>query len=267
VGLDVYLYSSEQAAANAEYSKASDEAFAAGPDGKSPWDVMTDEEKAAWRQRYSYTTAQDVQSERYPGHLFNRRYLRSSYNGGGFNHAVPEMIGTAGDSAQYPNERGSLYWIFEPMGREWDGDEGLLTAADIPKLRDCKARAEVVAEELRKADRLRVMTVSPNFLMAPPTFDNNDALRLYRAEVERRSIGPSDWYSSRDLEVFGDGLEVLAAVPGKATFDVPGVHLIYRQADDGFESYVQSAEITAEFCDEAIALIERDGSCEMHWSG
>lgn len=265
MGLDVYLYSSEQAAANAEYNKASDEVFAAGPGGKSPWDVMTDEEKTAWRQRYSYTTAQDVQSERYPGHLFNRRYLRSSYNGGGFNHAVPEMIGTAGDSAQYPNERGSLYWIFEPMGREWDGDEGLLTAADIPMLRDCKARAEVVAEELRKADRLRVMTVSPNMFSEPPKHTDNDALRMYRKAVSERE--PEGWYSNRDMDVFGGGLTILAAIPGKATFDISGVHLIYRATDEGVDSYAQSAEITAEFCDEAIALIERDGSCEMHWSG
>jgi len=45
------------------------------------------------------------------------------------------------------------------------------------------------------------------------------------------------------------------------------VHLVYRASDGGFDSYVQAAEITAEFCDEAIALIERDGSCEMSWSG
>jgi hypothetical protein len=69
------------------------------------------------------------------------------------------------------------------------------------------------------------------------------------------------------MDVFGGGITILAAIPGKATFNIPGVHLIYRAADEGFESYVQSAEIVAEFCEEAIALISVDGSCEMSWSG
>jgi hypothetical protein len=116
VGLDIYLYTAEQAARNAAYDKAVEEWYG-GEDGQSPHDKATDEERKAWSAAHSYTSYEDVASERYPGHLFNRRYLRSSYNGGGFNRAVPEMLGHAdGDE-----ERGSLYWIFEPMSREWDG--------------------------------------------------------------------------------------------------------------------------------------------------
>lgn len=261
MGLDISLYSKEHSAAMEAHEKAWDEVYNSGR-----WERMSDEEKQAWRDANKWPSARrEHPSQRYPDHLFNRRYLRSSYNGGGFNHAVPEMLATAGDKAEYPNERGSLYWIFEPMGREWDGDEGILTEADIPKLEESRARAEVVAEELRKADRLRVFTASPNMFSAPPETTDNEALRMYRQHVKDRE--PSGWYATQGMDVFGGGIEILAAIPGKAAFGIPGVHLIYRAADDGFESYVQSAEIVAEFCDEAIALIRRDGSCEMSWSG
>lgn len=270
MGLDITLYDAFEAAQNEAYNKASDAWYEEGPDGKSPYDKATEAERKAWHEQYSYASGTDVPSERYPDRLFNRRYLRSSYNGGGFNHAVPQMLGTSKDS--YPTEYGSLYWIFEPMGREWDGDDGALTLDDIPKLEACKARALEVAEKLRNADRLRVMTVSPNMFSDPPTHTDDDALRMFRAHLaERKAAGreleDGNWYSSRDMDVFGGGLSVIAAIPGKATFNIPGVHLIYRAEGDGHESYVQSAEITAEFCDEAIALLRKDGAARMSWSG
>lgn len=266
MGLDIYLYTADQGRRNAEYDAASDALYTEDPDGKSPRDKMSDEEYAAWRERYSYSGQEDVPSEKYPTHLFNRRYLRSSYNGGGFNHAVPNLLG-GGEVDTYPNQRGSLYWIFEPMGREWDGDEGTLTADDIDKLRECKARALEVVEELRASDRLRVMTASPNMFSAPPKTTDDEALAMYRREVANGRIKPDSSWGNAVMDVYGSGVTVLAAIPGKATFDVPGVHLIYRMGDEGFESYVQSAEITAEFCDEAIALVERDGACQLSWSG
>lgn len=261
MGLDIYLYTAIDAAQNKAHYKASDAFYE-----RDDYDTIPEDEKKAIRDAMPpYAPHVDVRSERYPEHLFNRRYLRSSYNGGGFNHAVPEMLGTSGEK-EYPHERGSLYWMFEPMGREWDGDEGELTHDDIEKLRECKDRALTIAEELAKRDRLRVMTVSPNMFSAPPQHDDNQALAMYRAELPLRD--EDSWYSKGpDLNVYGKGLTVLAAIPGKATFGVPGVHLIYRAADEGFDFYVQAAEIVAEFCDEAIALIERDGGASMSWSG
>jgi hypothetical protein len=266
MGLDITLYAAEQAEHNATYEAACEELYAEGPDGKSPSDRMSDEEYEAWRQlNGEWQGATDVPSQRYSDHLFNRRYLRSSYNGSGFNHAVPQMLGST-DGPQYPHQRGSLYWIFAPMDREWDGDEGILDQDDIAKLRVSKARALQVADELRKSDRLRVITTSPNMFRAAPTTTDDEALAMYRAQAETRTRIPG-WWSNAEMDVFGDGLSVLAAVPGQATFGVPGVHLIYRFAEDDMDSYVQSAEITAEFCDEAISLIERDGSCRISWSG
>jgi hypothetical protein len=273
MGLDIYLYTADHSAANRRYNEASNALHEPGPDGKSLRDLMTDEEYKAWGVEHHWASHEDAPSEAYPSHLFNRRYLRSSYNGGGFNHAVPDLIGTAGE-AEYPNARGSLYWIFEPMGREWDGDEGILTAADVPALQAARARAVEVVEALKASDRLRVTTISPNMFGGQPELRGHDALAMYRGHMATRgasSIFDDDdgSYSTNggNLNVFGGkGLTILAAIPGKDTF-TPGVHLIYRAEGDGFDYYVQSAEIVIEFCDEAIMLIERDGSCEMSWSG
>lgn len=260
MGLDIYLYTAAQAAQNKAHHEATD-ALYERPD----YDSLTDAEKrAAYAALPTYSGYETVPSERYPNHLFDRRYLRSSYNSGGFNHAVPQLLKTSGEK-EYPHERGSLYWIFEPMGREWDGDEGVLTADDLPKLRECRQRAQSVVEELSQSDRLRVMTVGPNIFSGPSQHTDDDALAMYRS---RGATSFDDgWYTQGDLHVFGDGLTVLAAIPGKGTFGEPSVHLVYRGADESFESYVQSAEIVVEFCDEAIALVERDGGASMSWSG
>lgn len=265
MGLDIYLHTAEEARQNAEYEKASEEWYGKDEDeGPSPYDRATEEERAAWRNSHDYAPHGNPPSEKYPDHLFNRRYLRSSYNGGGFNHAVPEMLGSS--EGNYPNEYGSLSWIFEPVRLD-DQYEIELTIGSIDGLRQAKARALEVAEKLRASDRIRVMTVSPNFLLPLPTHTDDDALRMYRAAAEQWKDREDGWWSNRDMEWYGSGVTILAAIPGLATFNVPGVHLIYRAGDEWFESYVQSAEIVAEFCDEAISLIERDGSCEMTWSG
>lgn len=263
MGLDIYLYTAIDAAQNDAHDKAS-EAFYERPD----YDELTKEQRAAARRELPpYTPHVDVPSERHPGHLFNRRYLRSSYNGGGFNHAVPQLLSTSGEKS-YPHERGSLYWIFEPMGREWDGDSGELTHDDIPKLLECRDRAQSVADELKGSDRLCVLTVAGNIFSAPPTATEDDALRTYRETVARgTSFGDDAWYSTLGIEVFGSGMTLLGAVPGKGTFGEAAVHLVYRGDDESFSSYVESAEIVVEFCDEAISLVERDGGASMSWSG
>lgn len=260
MGLDIYLYTRDQARQNDEHSRASEAHYE-----RTDYDTLSDEERrAAYEALPRYVGYDRVPSEVNPEHLFDRRYLRSSYNDGGFNHAVPQLLKTSGEK-EYPHERGSLYWIFEPMGREWDGDDGALTADDIPKLRECRDRALLVADELAGSDRLRVMTISPNIFSGPSSVSDDEALAMYRAELPLHG----DWgfYSKGELNVFGKGLTVLAAIPGKATFDVPGVHLVYRGGDEGFDSYLQSAQIVVEFCDEAITLIERDGGARISWSG
>lgn len=260
MGLDIYLYERDAAARNAAYDAACEALYKPDEHGESPRDRMSDEEYEVWRQEHAYTVPDTVASQRHPDHLFNRRYLRSSYNESGFNSAVVEI--TAADHG--------LYWIFEPLGRDWDGDEGNLGRADLDALRECRSRAEQVATELREAEApVRATDVHAMFgpqdhlWSKPPTKD--EALEWYREQRQQPSSFPS--YSCAKGAVFGDGLEIVAATVGRDILGTPAAILIYRLDKETVESYAQSAEITAEFCDEAIALIERDGSCRMSWSG
>lgn len=273
MGLDISLYSLER---QQQYDKH-DAEWNALWERKDRGEITEDQYDELRKTITPYPDSDSHPSEKYPDHLFNRRYLRSSYNDSGFNHAVPDFLATAGGE-KYPEARGSLYWIFEPMGREWDGDDGRLTEVDMPLLRECGKRAQSVADELRSSDRLRVMTISANQLGGPDflKIDDARALELVRerlADQTRASkIDDGEWWSSRDIHWFGGSLKVVAAIPGaeKQFFSDqpwPATHLVYQAQDDGFEFYVQSAEITAEFCDEAIALIERDGGAYISWSG
>jgi hypothetical protein len=216
-----------------------------------------------------WATHQNPPSQLYPEHLFNRRYLRSSYNGSGFNRAVPDFLGT-------PDE-GDLYWIFAPMHREWDGDDGILGPDDVPRLAECRARAELVAEWLRKCDPLRVEAIHAPMLgsadhMWSKLPNDDEVLAWYRDEqaehaAQDRNEPFGEGYSNAKGTVFGftQGMEVLAVTLGRDVLRQPAPMIVYRSA--AIVSYVQSAEITAEFCDEAISLIEADGSAYVSWSG
>lgn len=275
MGLDIYLWTVEDYAASQAHYAAWDAMFESVPD----WNALSDAEKDAKRAELPPDVSHtDVPSTRYPDHLFNRRYLRSSYNSGGFNHAVPDMLAT-NETGTYPHQYGSLYWIFEPMDREWDGDDGLITGADVPKLLQARARAEEIAEKLKAADPLRTGTASgmlgdrDHLWSRPPS--EAEVLAWYREEKERNGgrkspFGDEDGgYSNAKGTVFGfeSGMEILAATATVGILGQPAAIFVYRMGKEGVESYVQSAEIVVEFIDEALALIERDSMAHLSWSG
>lgn len=257
MGLDIYLYTREQNEQNDAHEKASDAFYE-----REDW--PSDAERQAARDALPpYVGYTDVPSERYPDHLFNRRYLRSSYNNSGFEGAIPEITG----------QRHGLYWIFEPV-RTGDEYETELTGASIPALEQAKARALQVAEEIRTCDPLRTTTARcilgtrDHLWGQAPT--EEQVLAWYREQKEENAERYAEGgYSNAKGAVFGftEGMEVLAATSGRDLLGGPAAVLVFRLGKEAHESYVQSAEIVAEFCDEAIALIRKDGSCSMHWSG
>jgi hypothetical protein len=306
MGLDVYLYTREQREANDLHNRASSAYY-----GRPDYDSLTEEQREALRSEIPpYASQTDIPSERYPEHLFNRRYLRSSYNGGGFNRAVPDFLGDKDatldgifepvwqadheplvtvDEVVEPEvvyETGSELAAREPEIEVGEDDEpedragepgGVIDRRHLAALAETKRRALDIAERLHASDRLRVLTVSPNQFAGTEFLAVGDeaALRIYREHIAGMAPRePEGWYSTRGLDyVFGDGgATFVAAISGAERMFFrddpwPAVHLIYRAGDEGFESYIQSAEITAEFIDEAVALIERDGSAYISWSG
>lgn len=262
MGLDVYLLDK----ATEEASNARQQEWEEIYGRKERGEIDEEEYKRFLDEREPYVPYPQKPSEKYGSdRLFNRNYLRSSYNDGGFNRAVPELIGEAGHD---------LYWVFADVLAEEEQYLVELTTDSICALEEAKKRALSLAEKLRGAEAsLRVDTIDAEKMFGEqPTMTADQALAWYREKAEAK-IGSDGWWSSHEGTYMGRageedaGMKVFAAVPGVNVFGHKCVHLIYELSQGTVEHYAQSAEITAEFCDEAIALVEADGAAYMHWSG
>lgn len=277
MGLDIYLYTSAEEHATNAREAAWEELYARFERGE----ITEDERTALVSDLPSYSGNTDVASQLHPDveNINNRRYLCSSYNEGGFNRAVPRFTGD--DSTDY-------YSIFEPVIK--DRDEPYLThllPEHIPALREVASRALEVAALIRSGDATSVTTFDAIAITDPsrehlwPTPPGeSEALLWYREEArrlaERRAspdykpdpFGDSGWSNAKGTFLGpAASLRVLGAVPGRDILGRPAVHVIYEANPSVKESYAVSADIVSEFCEEAIALIEADGECFMHWSG
>lgn len=260
MGLDIYLNTRDRHEADQQYFEAEKNVY-----DRPDWGSLSDGEKQALEATIPpYQSHEIVPSRQYPEHFFNRRYLRSSYNNGGFNRAVPDMTGQDHD----------LYWIFEPLDRDLESGDINLTRDDIGKLKECSKRAEQVASEIDHCDALRVTEATmhlgeaSHMWAAPP--NDNQVLEWYRNERDKPRAPDDDggYSNAKGLVVgFKKGMEVLAVTLGQNCLGRPCAYLVYRLDQESIDYYRQSAEITAEFCDEAIELIKRDGTAHIMWSG
>jgi hypothetical protein len=266
MGLDVYLYTKAQQLQNEAHDREEREFY--GEDWEL-YDLKSDAEKEAFRnnRQYEYTCNTDVPAKAYPegNTLNNRRYLRSSYNGGGFNSAVPNYLG----------REAGYEWMFADAIDVRGGEYSKWwTPEHVDALETARTRAMAVAKELKSLETpLNVTTVSPNLFGPSPTADAQAALTWARSQLEReKEMGEDNWFKGgwQNAEghyfTVGESLKVVAAVPGEDYFGKPAVHLVYR-AEGALESYVESATIAGEFAEEAIDLIKQDGSCYVYWSG
>ncbi|MGD9643992.1 MAG: hypothetical protein AB7V08_14840 [Elusimicrobiales bacterium] len=201
----------------------------------------------------------DVPSDKYPDHLFQKTYLRSSYNEAGFNSVVWALTGKEG-----------LYYIFQPPQDEYE----------IPYSKEdlaaCRGRALEVLEELKRARPLYVMTVGFNPFIPVERYKDmtaRKAVEVANKELDRvvicESKGPESnrpkviWYLTRDGHFFvSDPPKLVAAVPGVDALGMPAVHLVYEASDADKAWYIQATEIVVEFIDYAMTL----DAPVLHWS-
>jgi hypothetical protein len=263
MGLDVYLIPKK----TEEEGNAREAAWEQLWERKESGEIDEEEYKRLSEELPKFEPYPDVPSEKYPDHLFNRRYLRSSYNGGGFNNAVPELIGEEGKS---------LYWVFEGLVSD-DLYSIHLNQESIDALRAARGRALHLAASLNsQTHALRVETLSPQnlFKEEPEQTTSDQALAWYREQCEKfeKESPFGGWWSNAGGHFYGKvgeedaGMKIYAAVNGVDTFGKPAIHIVYELPAETTEHYAHGAEIVAEFCDEAISLIEADGEAYIHWS-
>lgn len=257
MGLDIYLYTEAQQEANDEYERASNALY-----DRADYESLSLEDKEQLSDALPpWQSSTDVPSQKYPQHLCNRRYLRSSYNSGGFNTAVPELTG-------YDH---GLYWIFQPLDVDLNMGDIRLTNHDVEALEDCRKRAEQVASEIDKCDALRTLDATSMMGSAPHMWSSlpseEQVLEWYREERgSKRSIGSSYSCAKGLVLGFDKGTEILALTIGQRFGEVCAI-AVFRMNQESLDHYRQTAEIITEFCEEAIALIEQDGAAYISWSG
>lgn len=190
----------------------------------------------------------DFASRVHPEHTTsNRRYLRSSYNGGGFDAVVKNLVGR------------DLAYIFEPPeDYEWEPTKEDLALA--------RKRAEEVRDALTTTIDLRVSTESATSLFAGQSLVTEErVLGIVRDELARERphfIGGS-YSNSKGAFYLDKPLEVIALVPGVDVFGKPAIHVVCRPDEDNSKYYRDMADVVIEFIDEALAM-ERP---QISWSG
>lgn len=217
----------------------------------------------------------DLKSEKYPEHMCNRSYLRSSYNEGGFNSVVGKLIGK------------ELYYIFGmafdgasqmPGYVEYDEEtgEGGWWVPTPEQLQGCRERALEVVAELGAILR-------PLRCFDQPIYPFNDNIKPLSATEaiqyvydqitkqqesydkltdEQKASGM--WggaFSNGQGHFFLDEpIKIVATVQGQNVLGAPCVHVVY---EDDITYYIQTAEIVVEMIDTMLA----NPGARMSWSG
>lgn len=256
MGLDIYTYTKAQhevqEAHNAKWAHMEER----------DWDTIPQEERDLYfKEQGALPGSDDVPSKDFPDNINNRRYLRSSYNRGGFNAIVPEVTN---------REDFTYYGIFEPLG---DLSTYLIEVTDSFRVEECKRRAEEVVAALEALKGSPIYRVNSERALSLRPDDTNgvltseQALDMWRTALNEPS--PHGWgWSNAHGSFFGpdEPLRVVAAIAGKDILGGPCVHLVY-QLDELHSSYLESAKIVVEFCDELLDLVKQDGAAYIHWSG
>ena len=184
----------------------------------------------------------DLDSATYPEHICKRNYLRSSYNGSGYNSVVGNLLGL------------DWYWVFAPAGA--GRDEYRLTPTKA-QLRECRERAVQQVADLAAAAGIGV-----EFYASAPArphdgiiASDEDAIAAYRKQAAEDAARTDTFMGHSNSNSVGywfladESLTVKAIIPGKG-FMGAGAYVVF-DIDPTF--YRQAAELVVEFIDYALS--------------
>lgn len=210
-------------------------------------DIYLDWPGAAKNPEYDSLNA-DIDAQADPKHICKRNYLRSSYNGGGFNSVANTLIGM------------DFYTIFEPMGVDINRYEYHPTDE---QLQACRVNAVEALKEMEAAPALGATFLHATTLRPQDgtIVSEAQAMEAYLQEADKPDpFGDGGWSNAFGTFWTGEPLEVHAAIAGRGLLGDDGVYLVFKQ---DLSHYINTAKIVIEFIDEALSHPER----EIHWSG
>jgi hypothetical protein len=207
-----------------------------------------------------------IKSAKFPEHMFEVGYWRSSYNDGGVNNVLRGTIGKDLYYVTFGNDSDSKEYYIQP---DWEAAQKRLV--EVQGLFDAYIRDY----------GFRAMQISLSPFVDPGELPHSaeDAVALFNQQADRWKEGAplraehhaagkmamGSWYSSRDGHFFfndefdedgGGDLAVVGAIPGIGTLGTPSVYLIYKPTD--MDWYQQALEVVGETFAYVLAQPERE---------
>ena len=263
MGLDVYLYRIKDKVLS-EANEKSYDAYSEELWGNRKYEDVPEKEKDFIREKLKQRALElglnewgsdetnkekiELDSDLHPEHMFKIGYFRSSYNGGGINRIL---------------EKQGLPDLYEIFDIEYEGGEVQPNySAALKKVK------EVIAQLKEGDDGYGVCCVSPNHFSKPTVNSENEALEIFRNEINKNS-GESMSYSNINGEFYLDKpMQVVGLVPGfenVLTKGHPCTYVIYKN-ENGLNWYVEALEVVQETL-EFILAHENPQEFYMYWSG
>lgn len=195
----------------------------------------------------------ELDSSKYPDHLFKVGYFRSSYNRAGFNYVVKMLTGK------------DLYSLFPDASM--DNYDFTLSAEGWARAR---AATEALLAKLRtaieEAGRLSVLEVCM-YAHAEPAKTEREALDTFKAKLASHTESALfDAFScSEGTFYLGDPVKAKAFIPGVNAIGRPCVFVVH-EADDPYTWYAEALEIVLETVNHVLAD-DDPGAFRLMWSG
>ena len=278
MGLDVslkhYKDFEKTEALKDKYEKKSDKIWEEMKSGRD-YDELSEDEKSKIREKTSVlakamgledgydeknTKSIELNSKKYPEHLFKIGYFRSSYNSGGFNTVMGNFVGK------------DLYYIFEPP-EEYSFN---------PNWEMAKERAEDMLKELKakikengayQVSELRHSYIIPKGMKRINS--QEEALQMF-LEIKKKHKNNKEFNSfSNYLGEFhlDEPLKVSGLITGfsKDYFSdipnamIPTQYVIYEN-EEGLNWYVEALEVVIETIKWVLSKKDQD-KYYLNWSG
>lgn len=270
MGLDIYLYRyddyNKTQSIQEEYEAREKEIWD-GNDADEKYNLLTDEQKDDYRNRVKEMALSlgldewgddktgkesiEINSAKYPDHMFKVGYFRSSYNGGGIERILRNMgLPTMKDIFDYDGE-----YHFQP-----DWVQSLINVKNLIK-------------DFKDKGAYRVHSVHANIFGGTKIGSEKDALDAFLTELKRdeeyneKNPDREKFNYSNSVGEFSiaEPMKVLAMIPG--TFSMFGEReCVYVVTESDNTWYIQALEIIQETIEWVMAQ-ENKEQYYLHWSG
>ena len=194
----------------------------------------------------------NINSKKYPKHLFKVGYFRSSYNGGGFNTVL--------------SNRGipELHWMFNYDGEKYEFKPDWDLALERVQEIIVKWKA-FMKSNAAKYTVMNCMTGDKDTIKS-----DEDALKLFFKEKHRNESNKVgfDCYSNSDGTFFFNNkpLKVCGIIYGTNCINARTVYMIHKVPPSTWKWYLDALEVVEETIKYVLAQKDKK-SFKLHWSG